>query len=510
MSIFHSTVTRRDFMKGLGLTGATLGTAGMVSPVFHDLDEVLSSPTAGWKRPWYVKEREHDDPTVEVDWSQLKRLDHKATRRNGEQYNPAEQKAKAAAEGAAAKEAIGWNNGTIPGQQMRDYALNEASGFRWHRAKQWPATVAFKGQFNGSSPLFAGPKLTKTPEERGVPKWTGSPEEATHMLRAAMRFFGASAVYPGELNGTHRNLINATDRNKPIVFEDVEDGYETNEKFVLPANKELFEIGYSIAENREAHRSGPTYLRGAANGARYRMNTLTMALTSEFLRALGYICDAQTVYPITSGNGAACLHGGAEQARTSWFSIDPERDTITGRYELITDMHLAPTPPVDAGIFRFCHDCGHCADVCPSQSVSHEKEPSWETPLSPYTNNPNPGHRWKKIFWNNYATCNNWITASGTGCYICRASCVFMSSQAAMVHNLTRATLSTTPILNGFFASMFNVFDYGQKNEKGEMVGLTWENYARKAERGESWWDMSLPTFGTDSTLGTRDHGYNK
>ena len=489
-------------MKGLGLTGTTLGAAGMVAPVFHDLDEVLASPTAGWKRAWWVKEREHDNPTVEVDWSQLKRLDHAAFRRNDERINPPDQKAKAAAEGAAVKEAIGWDKYTVPGKQLRDAAL--AAGIYRLQIK------GKDGVYRNGDAHYAGPKLAKTPEERGVPKWTGTPEEATHMLRAAMRFFGATDVYPGELNGTHRNIVNATDRSKPIIFEDVDDGYDDGKKYTLPANKELFEIGYSIAENREAHRTGPTDLRSAANGSRYRMRGLVCGSTQEFLRTLGYICDGASTYPITSGNGAACLHGGAEQARTSWFSIDPERDPITGRYELITDLHLAPTPPVDAGIFRFCHDCGHCADVCPSQSVSHDKEPSWDTPVSPYTGVANPGHRWKKIFWNNYATCNNWITASGTGCYVCRASCVFNSSHGAMVHDLTRATLATTPLLNGFFASMFDVFDYGQKNEQGEMVGLTWQNYARKAENGESWWDMSLPTHGYDTTLGTRDHGYRK
>ena len=61
MSIFHSTVTRRDFMKGIGLTGAALGAAGMVAPVYHDMDEVLASETSWWKRPWYIKEREHDN-----------------------------------------------------------------------------------------------------------------------------------------------------------------------------------------------------------------------------------------------------------------------------------------------------------------------------------------------------------------------------------------------------------------------------------------------------------------
>ncbi len=38
MSKFHHTVTRRDFMKGLGLAGAGLGAAAATAPVFHDLD----------------------------------------------------------------------------------------------------------------------------------------------------------------------------------------------------------------------------------------------------------------------------------------------------------------------------------------------------------------------------------------------------------------------------------------------------------------------------------------
>jgi len=505
MSIFHSTVTRRDFMKGLGLTGAALGAAGMVSPVFHDLDEVLSSPNGDWKRAWWIKQREHDNPTVELDWTMLKRLDHAKTRRNRDEYNPPEQRAKAEAEGKAAKAAIGWDKYTIPGRQLRDVALDNAARFKWSTSKYYSGPT-FKSQFTFSgSRIFEGPKTVPTPEDMGVPKWTGSPEEATRMLRAAMVFFGASAVYPGELNGNHRNLINASDRNKPILFEDVPDGYETNDKYVLPGNKELFEIGYSIPQSREAHRTGPSSLRSAANGNRYRINSIVMGSTSEFLRGLGYICDGQTTYPITSGNGAACLHGGAEQARTSWFSIP-----VTGRYELITDLHLAPTPPVDAGIFRFCHDCGHCADVCPSGSVSKEKEPSFEKPLSPYTNNAVAGHVWKKIFWNNYATCNNWLSASGTGCFICYTSCVFNTSRAAMVHNVTRAAIGTTSLLNGFFANMFDVFDYGQKDELGNMVGYTWENYARKAEKGESWWDMSLPSNGFDSTTHSAHSGYGK
>jgi hypothetical protein len=68
MSKFHSTVTRRDFMKGLGF-----GTAGLAvsAPVVHDLDELISSPVNTRRRDWWIKEV--DEPTVEIDWSLIHR-----------------------------------------------------------------------------------------------------------------------------------------------------------------------------------------------------------------------------------------------------------------------------------------------------------------------------------------------------------------------------------------------------------------------------------------------------
>ena len=73
MSTFHSTVSRRDFMKMMALTGTAIGGAALVAPVFHDVDELMAAPTALQKRPWYVKEREFYNPTTEVDWDVMKR-----------------------------------------------------------------------------------------------------------------------------------------------------------------------------------------------------------------------------------------------------------------------------------------------------------------------------------------------------------------------------------------------------------------------------------------------------
>ncbi|WP_238582986.1 twin-arginine translocation signal domain-containing protein [Dehalococcoides mccartyi] len=64
MSKFHSMVSRRDFMKGLGMAGAGIGAVAASAPVFHDIDELIASDTAVQPRPWWVKERPIDDPTM--------------------------------------------------------------------------------------------------------------------------------------------------------------------------------------------------------------------------------------------------------------------------------------------------------------------------------------------------------------------------------------------------------------------------------------------------------------
>ncbi len=43
MNGFHGTLSRRDFMKSLGIAGAGLGAASMVGPAFNDLDAMVAS-----------------------------------------------------------------------------------------------------------------------------------------------------------------------------------------------------------------------------------------------------------------------------------------------------------------------------------------------------------------------------------------------------------------------------------------------------------------------------------
>jgi len=74
MTKYHSTFSRREFMKVLGLGGAGLGAAAVMPPAIRDLDEVMASPQAEFKRPSWVKQV--TKPTVEIDWPMMKRFDY--------------------------------------------------------------------------------------------------------------------------------------------------------------------------------------------------------------------------------------------------------------------------------------------------------------------------------------------------------------------------------------------------------------------------------------------------
>jgi epoxyqueuosine reductase len=178
---YHSTISRRDFLKALGLGSTALGAATLVpalSTSIHDLDEAISSPAATFKRPPWVKEV--NKPTVDIDWKIMKRFDYhyvmwaaglKASL-GPEQYDEVFR--------AQRVNLTNWIIQNKPGCRLPDVALNNAN--------------------NWASNSFIGPQSSPTPESLGVPRWEGTPEENSRLVRAFLRLHGASQVSFVELD----------------------------------------------------------------------------------------------------------------------------------------------------------------------------------------------------------------------------------------------------------------------------------------------------------------------
>lgn len=474
MSKFHSTITRRDFMKTLGLAGAGLGvaSAGASTPTFHDLDEVMSSSNAVLKHQWFVKERDHLDPTIEIDWSMVKRFDDRNEyKREDEGWHKAQRRAKMEKH----------LKSNTPGLTLRDMALVKGNVFM---PPFPPYNLA----------RWAGPPPDMLKENAagfGLPPWQGTPEDNLLMMRAAARFYGANEVACVELDEKTKKLIFAHRCRKDIVFEDVDVPYEDDTKRVIP-NKCKYVLLWDIVMDMDLLKRGPavpetsSHLSHASIFQSYDRVASVQPHIQKFIQTLGYQACGYGFDGTAPAGSFAWLGGIGENGRTS-FTISPKYGSmIRTIVQTFTDLPLAATKPIDAGIHRFCHSCRRCADICPSNSLTQD-DPSWDVTGSWNS----PGYTAFRV---DYSGCGDWNTgggdrlANGEGnglaadCGFCQGICVFSKEPDATIHEVVKATAATTGIFNGFFTNMDELFGYPDKDM-------------------EAWWYQDRPLFGVNSKL---------
>jgi epoxyqueuosine reductase len=466
---YHSTLSTRTLMKLLGLGGMKWGSRGTGS-AFHDIDEVISSPLAQWKRPWWVKSV--DNPTVEIDWDRMQRFDgRKMMQVSFVDYVGKERNRYL--RDHRNKKTRQWIIDKKPGYTLADRALDLAG-------RTGTVDPTFLGAWKKSTHIggvWAGDIFG--PDQLNVPRWNGSPEENARLVRAAIRHFGADQVGFVELNEHTRKLIYSYDAldGKAIIFEDVDEAYETEKRRVIP-NKAQWVIVFSVQMSEEQIKlmveSSPTPLASAATGLAYARARNILERLQNFLHLLGYQGLMGTWY---NGLGIApalgVMAGLGELGRTNRI-ISPEYGPLQRVFKVITDLPLAPTKPIDAGIMQFCRTCRKCAEACPSGALSMEPEPSWDV-KGPWNH---PGVR---AYFDDGPRCYSyWLTATAS-CARCFAVCPFSTKQKSFVHKLVMATLAVTPLLNPFFAYMHTAFGYGASRQP------------------ESWWDCDLPPYGIDT-----------
>jgi epoxyqueuosine reductase len=463
MKNHHSTVSRRDFMKTLGLGSAAAGLATLSSPVFHDLDEVLASPMAERKLPPWV--REVDKPTVEIDWQRMQRFDGTKTVFNPPAFAQAigpvdEQKLRAIGglfgEGGYGKRV----SDNKPGYQLKDLALNMGGRFFMHPDKfaKWKP--------------FLGPQIAPTPKDLGVPRYEGKPEENSRMVRAALKLFGASTVGFVEIDDNTRKLFYSTDAfdKKQVIFDNVEEPIETDTQRIIPS-KAAWAIVFSVRMSPPSISRAPYPISQAAVGMGYSEGALIANRLQEFLRTLGYHCMAESniLGSLANSGGFGVMAGLGELSRLNRV-ITPEYGPIVRIFKVATDLPLAPSKPIDAGIWKFCRTCKKCAETCPTKTLSMD-DPSWE--VKGFWNNPGV-----KAYYEEAPKCLTYWRQSAGSCIICFAVCPFTKQDKSFMHAFVQQTIAAAPAFNGLIRKMDDIFGYGQLKDP------------------ESWWDMELPPYG--------------
>ncbi len=437
-------------------------------PYNKGLDEIKSSPAAERKLPWWIKEV--NKPTVEIDWSLMQRFDSSNIMFvNG--FAQALGPDKAMKLGAKSVE-INTQNilKNKAGFTLRDKAL-VAGG--------WVTS------FLAAERAFLGPDVNVTaefcgiPEDLSYPRYEGTPEENTRMVRAAAKIYGASSVGVVELDENTRKLFYSSDGwdGRRWEFEDVDKAYETKKKKVIPY-KAQWVIVYTVRMSQPTMALAPSVLEEAATSMGYSEGTSVQLRLQQFINRLGYQCMTDGNMG-SSGNspGFGVLAGLGELSRLNRL-VSPRWGPMVRVFKVITDLPLAPTKPIDAGIFRFCRDCKKCAEFCPTNALSMETEPTWEI-QGPWNN---PG---VKAYYEKAPNCfSGWLSLGGHDCGICLASCPFSKQDKSFIHihDFVRQVIATTPAFNRMLRKLDT--DRGFGNDP------------------EAWWEFDLPPHGYKNTQG--------
>jgi epoxyqueuosine reductase len=456
-------LNRREFLKDMGLLGAGAASLSLLGPI-EALGETWSDKAGIAPRPFWV--HQVDKPTVEVDWSLIYRFDERNTVRRGWSKYMDEDAFKAIQDLNATSIFERSRNGQ-EGYSVRDIALYRSSGI-------------------GATQSFLGPDTVKTPEENGIPAWEGTPEENSEMIRAALRAFGAATVGFVELDENTEKLIYAIDPDgKELVISEEQDVAEETETQRIIPKKARWAIVWTVQMSQEGMMRSPTPVGAATTAMTYAIGRATQSRLQGFLRGIGYygLGEAETnALGIAPAFGV--LAGLGELSRLNRL-ITPEYGPMVRVFKMVTNLPLAPTQPIDAGIFNFCKSCMTCATYCPSGSLSTSPEPSYDT-----QGNWNRGG--VKTWYENSLTCRNYWAEVGTNCGICFAVCPFSVKDRAFIHKMVKGTIGTTTIFNSALADMSRrVYSPGPKDQPQKSP--------------EEWWTLDSAEYGVDSTQGHGD-----
>lgn len=455
-------------MRGLGLAGAGLGAAAATMPVFHDLDEVVSSPNGKRSDPWWV--REVDENTTPVDWNIMQSFD--ATRYNNfsKQYSPEEQ-ARIGAEAAETR----LNNllAKTPGSDIRAVAISRQNVHLFRSVVD---------DFYTGHTMYM--KAAPYYEVYGVPKWQGTPEENARMMRTLFRYWGAYQVGFADVNATTRKL-NA----KGIVYTDDVEAYKIDGSFVNRVMPNSFRTAIAANSLRLFYTNRCT--RSVFDGMGMHCGEIDYATLAcaRFLKDIGYhSCGMDSAWYVAPGRvGWMALAGLGEMGRIQQ-NCTWEYGYFTGADIVVfTDLPCAPAKPIDFGHRRFCQTCTTCADNCPYGAIPTRLEPSWDIypqdPDNPYhdpTRFNNPG---LETWYYDHSKCILGLARDGKGCHNCAAHCPFSKDTAGSVHELVKAISSQTTVFNSFFTKLDKAFGYGPLPE--EKRAELWDLEDRMPQYGQ-------------------------
>ncbi|MCP4680698.1 MAG: reductive dehalogenase, partial [Desulfobacterales bacterium] len=395
----------------------------------------------------------------------------------------------------------------VPGSSLKDFALHYAAGsfFRWG--------LGWNGRMLAGREIYTevAARNIHTPQDLGVPRWEGTPEEASDMIEAAGIQLGStqvaftrinplwippfvkfdpdadkvtplpdlilelSEIFEGDLYNFYRDDIPKI-KTRALKFK--ENMLKDRDKvlMVLPERYKYVVVGTSARPYDLTVRAG-SQLGAAGDRVGASDSFLAMTRIRNFIKGLGY----DTVdMPSMNDVPWAVAAGLGEMGRMNRM-ISPIFGGNVVLWSFITDLPVAPDKPIDFGLQEFCRNCKKCAEACPAGALSMDKEPSW-APRGPWSV---PG---KKVYFENSKKCQEYMNQAKNFCAICLSSCPWTKKDKAALHQISRIMGSKASWAGEMLRKMDDAFGY--------------ERITPEDSEMNDWWKLNIPTGGIDTWQG--------
>jgi reductive dehalogenase len=332
----------------------------------------------------------------------------------------------------------------LPGFTLVDYAFNGAAGI--YEFPMNSNDSQGKGYYSWRS-------LGLVTKPETVPRWEGSPEEAARVVEKVARYFGASSV--GFTRFDKRWFYTNSRNGKEVVFEDLDEGYVTDEKAVFP-ERQRYVVALTVPMEYEEFMHAPTQLEVATGMGYSRMHILAGQM-AEFLRGLGWHAtpmgnDTALSVPIAIQAGLG--HAGRHGRLITW-----ERGPLVRVLKIFTDLPLPQSPLANTGIIDYCEKCKKCAKHCPAEAI-----PMGSRTFDAVNGANNPGvYKW----YGDEESCLSYWNRVGSSCSICFRVCSFTKSQG-VIHDLVKWLIRNIPQMNPLLVWTDDHFGYGKRSNPGE------------------------------------------
>lgn len=261
------------------------------------------------------------------------------------------------------------------------------------------------------------------------------PVDLAEKVKRAARLAGACDTGIAELD---RRWIYTHDRH--------------GEAFQLPAGVDKAVV-MLVEMDQDGMATSPHWTSSAATGMGYSRMAFMQAILAEFIRDLGF-----TAIPAGNDTGISvplAIDAGLGEVGRHGLLITPRWGSRVRICKVFTDLPLAIDDLLSLGTHRFCVTCKRCAEDCPSQSIPHDDEPTWEG----YGKSNNPGvYKW----YVNVESCYRFWVENGNECSNCVRACPFTKEEGRS-HDLIRWFIKHAPPLNRVWLAGDKLMGYGKQ-----------------------------------------------